>query len=136
MGNVYATYGKGFKSGGFNTIGVRDILVEAAIATGGDPSLIFTEDSYDKETTDAYEIGTKLNMLDGRLRMNAAVFWTDVENAQQFEFFPVGSIRAVKDRRAGNHGWEVDANLIVNDNMSFAGYGYDAEVTKLRYSHV
>ena len=39
--------------------------MEAAIATGGDPSLIFTEDSYDKETTDAYEIGTKLNMLDG-----------------------------------------------------------------------
>ena len=24
MGNVYATYGKGFKSGGFNTIGVRE----------------------------------------------------------------------------------------------------------------
>ena len=134
MGNVYATYGKGFKSGGFNTIGVRDILVDAAVATGGDPSLIFTQDSYDKETTDAYEIGTKLNMLDGRLRMNAAVFWTDVENAQQFEFFPVGSIQAVsKIDEQEITGWEVDANFIVNDNISlFAGYGYtDAEVTKL-----
>ena len=67
--------------------------------------------------------------------MNAAVFWTDVENAQQFEFFPVGSIQAVsKIDEQEITGWEVDANFIVNDKLSlFAGYGYtDAEVTKLQ----
>mgnify|MGYP001496906404 CR=1 FL=1 len=44
------SYGKSFKSGGFNTIGVRQILLDAAVGAGGDPSLIFTQDSYDKET--------------------------------------------------------------------------------------
>ena len=134
IGNVYATYGKGFKSGGFNTIGVRQVLLDGAIATGGDPNLIFTQDAYDKETTDAYELGTKLQLMDGRLRMNAAVFRTDVENAQQFEFFPVGSIQAVsKIDEQEITGWEVDANFIFNESLSlFAGYGYtDAEVTKL-----
>ncbi|NKB42751.1 MAG: TonB-dependent receptor [Alphaproteobacteria bacterium] len=133
-GSVYATWGKGFKSGGFNTIGVRDLLIDGAIAAGGDPSLIFTQDSYDKETTNAYEIGFKARMMDGRLALNGAVFKTDVTDAQQFEFFPVGSIQAVsRIDKQKVEGFEFDANMAVTENLTlFAGYGYvDAKITEL-----
>ena len=134
-GNIYATYGKGFKSGGFNTIGTRDILIESAIGAGGDPNLVFTADSYEKETTDAVELGIKTRLMDGRLMFNAAIFQTDVENAQQFEFFPVGSIQAVsRIDEQEIKGWEFDATFQATDNLTiFAGYGYtDAEVTELK----
>lgn len=133
-GSVYATWGKGFKSGGFNTIGVRDLLIDGAIAAGGDPSLIFTQDSYDKETTNAYEIGFKGRFMEGRLAVNGAVFRTDVKDAQQFEFFPVGSIQAVsRIDKQKVEGFEIDANMAVTDNVTlFAGYGYvDAKITEL-----
>ncbi len=81
VGTVYGTYGQGFKSGGFNTIGARDLLIAAAIVTGGDPSLVFVNDSYEKETTDAFELGIKTRWMDGRLAINAAVFYTDVSDA-------------------------------------------------------
>jgi iron complex outermembrane recepter protein len=134
IGTVYGTYGKGFKSGGFNTIGVRDLLIAGAVGAGGDPSLIFTQDTYDKETTDAFEIGVKTRWMDGRLALNAAVFYTEVSDAQQFEFFPVGSIQAVsRIDEEEIKGFEIDASFEANDWLQlFAGYGYtDAEITKL-----
>lgn len=133
-GTVYGTYGKGFKSGGFNTIGSREVLLAASAATGGDPSLIFTQDSYDKETTDAFEIGIKTRWMDGKLAINAAIFYTEVSDAQQFEFFPVGSLQAVsRIDEEEIEGFEIDASLVATDWLDlFIGYGYtDAKITKL-----
>lgn len=134
-GNIYATYGRGFKSGGFNTIGVRDLLIAGAIAAGGDPNLIFVTDAYNKETTDAYEIGFKSRFLDGRLAINGAVFRTDVKDAQQFEFFPVGSIQAVsRIDKQKVEGVEFDVNFNATDWLQlFGAYGYtDAKITELQ----
>ena len=134
-GQIFASYGKGFKSGGFNTIGVRQILLDAAVAAGGNPNLIFTQDSYDKETSDAFELGFKSRFLDGRLQINGAVFMTDVKDAQQFEFFPVGSIQAVsRIDEQEIKGFEADMQFAVNDSFSiFAAYGYvDHEITELQ----
>ena len=134
LGTLYGSYGKGFKSGGFNLIGSRDILITAAIGAGGDPNLVFVTDAYNKETTDSFELGVKLRMLDGRLALNAAGFYTDVKDAQQFEFFPVGNIQAVS-RIDGQEikGFEVDASFQANDWLTvFAGYGnVDADITEL-----
>jgi iron complex outermembrane receptor protein len=133
-GQIYASYGKGFKSGGFNTIGVRTTLINSAIAAGGDPSLIFTTDSYDKETSDAFELGFKARAMDGRLALNGAVFKTDVSDAQQFEFFPVGSIQAVsRIDKQKIEGFELDLNFQVSETINvFGAYGYvDHEVTEL-----
>ncbi len=135
IGTLYGTYGKGFKSGGFNAIGTRDILVNSAIGVGADPSLIFTQDSYDKETTDAFEIGVKTRWMDGRLAINGAVFYTEVSDAQQFEFFPVGNIQAVsRIDEQEIKGFEVDASFTATDWLDlFIGYGYtDAEITELQ----
>ena len=51
-GSVYAGYGRSFKSGGFNPIGTRAVLLQ------GLPDIL-VEDSYDKEVSDSFEVGFK-----------------------------------------------------------------------------
>lgn len=61
----YVSVAKGSKAGGFNTV----------TAPPGD-------ETYDPETNLTYEIGAKQLFLDGRLQVNAAVFyvdWTDLQ---------------------------------------------------------
>ena len=60
---VYASFNRGFKSGGF------------AATAPGDPG-------YEPEELDAYEVGIKADLLDGRVRLNAAVFHYDYTNLQ------------------------------------------------------
>lgn len=65
---LYGTYARGFRSGGFNASGA--LLAE----------------TFDEEILDSYELGGKSTLLDGRLRLNAAVFYQDYEDVQVFEF--------------------------------------------------
>jgi iron complex outermembrane receptor protein len=64
---VYASYSKGFRSGGFNG--------RASTPTSLGP--------YQPETVDAYEIGLKADWLDRRLRTNIALFQTDYNDKQE-----------------------------------------------------
>ncbi|HEY5680705.1 MAG TPA: TonB-dependent receptor [Pseudomonadales bacterium] len=66
-GMVYASYSKGFKSGGFN-------------GRSGTP---FAFGPFDEEKVDAYEIGLKADWLDKRLRTNVALFWNDYKGLQR-----------------------------------------------------
>ena len=59
---MYASYSKGFKSGGFNTG--------------------FCNDRFDPETVTAYEVGLKSTFADGRLRLNLAAYLYDYEDFQ------------------------------------------------------
>lgn len=58
--NLYASVGTGFRSGGFNT--PANIERGAAL-------------SYDPEETTFYELGAKLALLDGRVRVDGALFY-------------------------------------------------------------
>lgn len=64
----YATYARGFRSGGFNASG--------ALLT----------DTYKEEILDSYELGLKASLYDNRIRASVATFYQDYENVQQFEF--------------------------------------------------
>ncbi|MBP03109.1 MAG: hypothetical protein CMM25_09910 [Rhodospirillaceae bacterium] len=133
-GSVYASYGKGFKAGGFNSIGVRELVVAAAVGIGADSSIVFLQNSYDKETSNAYELGFKTRFMDDRVSLNGAVFKTNVKNAQQFEFVPLAQIQAVS-RIDGQkiEGFEFDLNVIASDWLTiFGAYGYtDAKISSL-----
>ena len=59
--NIYLTYSRGFKSGGFNPGNV------------GNPT-------FDSEFIDSYEIGTKNQFFDRRVTLNAAAFRSDYSN--------------------------------------------------------
>ena len=69
------------------------------------------------------------------MALNGAVFYTDVSQAQQFEFFPNAGIQAVSSiDKVRIWGLEADANIEVLDSLDFFfGGGYiDSEIRRLR----
>lgn len=64
---IYASYNKGFRSGGFN----------------GRASGPTTLGPYDPETVDAFEVGLKADWLDRTLRTNIAAYYTKYNNKQE-----------------------------------------------------
>lgn len=126
-GSIFASYGRSFKSGGFNPIGTRAVLLE------GLPNIL-VQDSYDKEVSDSFELGFKSTLANRRISINGAVFYTQVENAQQFEFFPTGGIQAVSQiAETEIWGAEIDINARVTDSLTlFAGAGFiEDEITDI-----
>jgi iron complex outermembrane receptor protein len=126
-GSVFASYGKSFKSGGFNPIGTRDTLIV------GIPDIL-VQDSYDKEVADSGEVGFKSLLFGRRVSFNGAIFYTKVQNAQQFEFFPTGGIQAISSiKEVEIKGFEFDINARVTDKLTlFGGFGLaDTEITDI-----
>jgi iron complex outermembrane receptor protein len=82
---LYASISRGFKSGGFNAALLSLDPAEAAIQA----------QPYDSEFTTAYELGYKAELADGRLRLNAALFYNDFEDLQVFTFTDTGSLARV-----------------------------------------
>tara|TARA_R110001592_G_scaffold357416_1_gene660492 strand:+ start:48144 stop:50429 length:2286 start_codon:yes stop_codon:yes gene_type:complete len=66
---TYLSYSSGFKSGGFDMRGNQ--LANPDTVNGFDP-----------ETVDTYEIGLKSQLLDNRLRVNLAAFYSDYSDMQ------------------------------------------------------
>lgn len=86
--NIYANWGIGFKSGGFNNQGsaaVVDQNFNQFINAG-----VTIDDQYRKEKSSAFEAGIKGELLDGRVTYDLAAYYTRVTDMQFFEFF-VGS---------------------------------------------
>ncbi len=142
--NVYASYGIGFRSGGFNSLGSADLLefwfntgVPAGLYLNAVNAQLVIEDTYDKEVSTSIELGMKTEWLDRRLRLNAAVFNTDVDDNQFFEFFagPFGLLRVVTTiEEAQISGFEADFNFIANEYFSiYGGVGFlDSEIKENR----
>jgi iron complex outermembrane receptor protein len=70
---AYFTYAHGFKSGAYND----------QTGTTGVPITPETAAPTDPEIADSYEVGVKLDLLDNRLRLNAAGFWVKYSDAQR-----------------------------------------------------
>ncbi|MEQ8860417.1 MAG: TonB-dependent receptor [Pseudomonadales bacterium] len=64
---TYLSYAEGFKSGGFN----------------GRGNSVDTIGPYDPEIVDSYELGLKSELLDNRLRLNVAAFYSDFSDKQE-----------------------------------------------------
>lgn len=143
--NLYASWGVGFRSGGFNSIGSEALLdlwygdtCPSFVPTCGDPGVavdanLSVQDEYKKEVSTSFEFGSKMEFFDNRLRVNAAVFQTEVEDNQFFEFFagPFGLMRVVTTiDELEIQGFEMDFNAVVTENLSvFGGAGFlDSEI--------
>ncbi len=92
LGNVYASFAKGYKSGGYNTQMFSDFLQQKLMATMGMSELYNADDiiSYRPEKSYNYEIGSHLTLFDGRLSLDATAFYIDCRD-QQLTRFPDGS---------------------------------------------
>ena len=75
---LYASYSQGFKSGYVNTSNINACT----------PSPACIDRPVDPETVNAYEIGYKDRLLDGRLDLTLAAFHYDYKNIQVFVFIP------------------------------------------------
>ena len=143
--NLYASWGVGFRSGGFNSIGSEALLdlwygdtCPSFVPTCGDPGVavdanLSVSDEYKKEVSTSFEFGSKMEFFDNRLRVNAAVFQTEVEDNQFFEFYagPFGLMRVVTTiDELEIQGFEMDFNAVITENLSlFGGAGFlDSEI--------
>jgi iron complex outermembrane receptor protein len=142
--NSYASYGVGFRSGGFNSIGTQATLdfwfnSSAAGDTPGDAvdAQLLVSDEYDKEVTTNIEFGLKSKLMNNTVRLNGAIFRTTVEDNQFFEFFagPFGLLRAVTTiDELEIQGLEIDVEADITDQFKvFAGLGMlDSEIKENR----
>lgn len=99
--NVYLTYSRGFKSGGFNPGNV------------GAPT-------FDSEFIDAYELGSKNQFLDNRVTLNAALFRYDYKNLIVGNI--VGTLATnVNIPSSRVQGFELEANVEPLEGLVFEG---------------
>jgi len=123
--NVYASYGRGFRSGGFNQTGVAT----AAAAAGFDN----VGDMFNAETANTIEAGIKSRWFDDRLILNASGYQTIDHNDYYFVFLAsnstqnLGNIAGVRFT-----GFDLDATARFSEEVSGnIGFGYtDSKVTK------
>jgi iron complex outermembrane receptor protein len=117
---LYATFSTGFKSGGFN----EQATSPATAAL-----------SFDEEEADAFEVGMKSDLFDGRLRLNVAAFYTEYEGLQLDSVVPVEGSAIGQESTITNagsstvQGVEIEATARVTEYLTLQGtLGYlDAE---------
>ena len=88
---LYASYGTGYKSGGTNTDRINEAL----------PYL------FDAETSQAFELGMKSQLANGRVQLNVAAHKTDFEDLQANSFTGLG-FNLSNAGKAETHGAEVE----------------------------
>ncbi|MGH8265516.1 MAG: TonB-dependent receptor [Steroidobacteraceae bacterium] len=125
---LYASYGRGFKSGGFDMRG-------DAFAFPG------TVDGYDPEVVDTYELGFKTTTAGGNLRLAGALFYSKYKDQQITSQFALATVPptivSFVDNAASStiKGAELEANISFNESVSARaqlGYidaGFDEFVT-------
>jgi len=141
---LFGSWGVGFKAGGFNNSGsgaTVDIFINGFINGGvginfaddmGVPLPVITDD-YEEETSSAFELGFKSRFLNGRFQLEGAVYHTDVDDMQFFEFLVgnFGLLRVVSNMdEVEINGVELGASFHANDNLRFyAGANFvDSEI--------
>jgi iron complex outermembrane receptor protein len=114
---VYASYGEGFRSGQFNQSGVG----QAAAAAG----VRGVSDRIGAEGTKSFELGYKTELLNGKLRLNSALFQTEVTNAPYFVFIgAVGAQVLVGIDEVNLSGGEIEAVASLAPGLdAYAGLG-------------
>ena len=119
---VYASYGVGFRSGGFNSSGSAALInSQLNIPVGAG---LGVSDSFNKEVSKSFELGFKGRYLDGRLEVNGALFETEVDDNQFFEFFagPWGLLRVVTSiDQLDISGSELDFKYALTDTLRLDG---------------
>jgi iron complex outermembrane receptor protein len=106
---LYTSFSQGFKSGGFDMRG--DALATPA-----------TEDGYDPEFVDTYEIGFHSSWNRGRLNLSGAIFqsdYTDMQITRQVAN-TTGTIASFVDNAASSQlrGAELEGRAFITDNLS------------------
>jgi len=123
--NLYASYSRGFRSGGFNQTGVAAVAAQTGIVNVGD--------TFQAETADTYEAGFKSSLFNHRLTFNAAAYETISHNGYFFIFLAANSTQNLGNINEVRYtGFDMDATAKLGMGFTAdAGFGYtDSNVTK------
>jgi len=110
---LYGFYTRGFRSGGYN---LRNT----------DPTA--SPGPFDQETQDSFEVGVKTDLLEGRVRLNAAVFYNTIEDMQREvnEAAATGVVQIIRNTAdATIQGFDLEGRFFVTDSLTAtvnAGY--------------
>jgi outer membrane receptor protein involved in Fe transport len=100
---VYASFSRGFKGGGFDEQ-----------LTSGSPD----DWEFEDEEANAFEVGAKLRLLDGRAELNGALFYTEYDDLQVSAFDGIAGFVVGNAAQATTQGVEVDGRLRVSPNLT------------------
>lgn len=120
--NLYANWGIGFKSGGFNNQGSAAVIDQNFNQFLGTNILI--EDVFDKETSSAFEAGLKGSLWNGRVTFDLAGYYTQADDVQFFEFFvgAFGLLRIVSNiDEVEIYGAEFNTNIEIVEGWDIFG---------------
>lgn len=126
--NIYASWARGYRSGGYNFRITQPDAFEDVSAQLGSPA-------FDQERADTFELGGKWQSPDGAVFLQAALFWSEVDNLQREVIVPsltagfAQSIYNTADARI--KGLELEARVEPAHGLTFsANLGLtDAEYT-------
>ena len=107
---AYASYTRGFKPGGSNlTFGREDVIAPIVVLP-----------VFEEETIDAYEVGLKTDLADGRVRLNGAMFFYEYDNLQYQATDPElfqGGVGNVPESEI--YGAEIELGAFLTDSLVF-----------------
>jgi len=96
----YASYSQSFKSGGFNSFGLTP--------------------AFENEEIDAFEIGFKSTLANGRATLNGAIFSYDYTNLQVRLPVPTGGVNILNAGEAEVQGAELELAWQVSDQLKIS----------------
>lgn len=99
-GNVYASWARGSKSGGYST------------------SAGPTASPFDTEEAETTELGVKTELLEGSVRLNAALFYTEIDDFQSVVFVGTGFEAATIP--VESQGVEFEGMWAATENLTLA----------------
>ena len=98
---LYASYSRGFRSGGFN------VRQNAGAVPG----------PYDEEIVDAIEVGAKADLAGGRVRINASLFFNEFDDLQRTVVGPDGFQTVSNAAEATIKGFELETSWLIVDGL-------------------
>jgi iron complex outermembrane receptor protein len=111
---VYASASTGSKSGNFNGV-------------NGDAD----EREFQDESTLSYELGSKSTFLESRLRINSAIFYTQIDDFQFQQSTPSGGSIVSNEAEVQVSGLDLNAEALPWDNLTLSAgllYMHDYDV--------
>lgn len=117
---VYGSFTTGFKAGGFDPRSNSVGNFGPANANGNAPENLFFE--FEDESTDAYELGVKSTLADGRGELNISLYRTDYEDLQISQFDGAVGFNVGNAKETRVQGIEIDGRWLIAEGLT-ASYG-------------
>jgi iron complex outermembrane receptor protein len=127
---LYASWSRGFRSGGFNQTGVG--------AVADDNGVDGVNDLFDAEVADTVELGAKGRAANGRVTGSISLYSTKSDNGYFFVFLPANSTQNLGNVDSKLKGFELELTVLPFSQLELhAAYGYtDSRITGMEDASV